>query len=231
MKRSTRGSRVQPALARRVVDAPDSPFRSRASSWRWTLSLDVAGTQRSHERRASRSCGGSSPVARYGAGGAGGLTIGRAGPRLDAIDPAREFRVGPTFPFLAGRHPVALAHGPSLKTLVPELLAHRDRLYVIGAAAHGTASGGRRSVARRGLLADAAPSAADQSVQAWTAAPARIRARLEQQTALVTQPLAPVAIIVASGARVSSTMDWAGCRRTPRCRSGARPCCRRFVCR
>ncbi len=124
----------------------------------------------------------------------GGRALDDLPQRIASVDPAGSYGIFPDLPPLDGRHPVVLAHGPSLRALVPALAAHRDRLYLVAPlrTALRLAEGGvRPDVA---VLADVASVAYDLSQQAWDAAPAVIRRSLEADVPLVTEPLAPAAI-------------------------------------
>jgi hypothetical protein len=114
--------------------------------------------------------------------------------RLEALDPARRFELFPGGLSLDGRQPVVLAHGPSLRALLPSLIARRDRLYVVAplrTALHLADGGLCPDVV---VHADAAAWTCDLSLQAWGSASAGARRALEEKATLVTQPFVPTAI-------------------------------------
>jgi hypothetical protein len=123
-----------------------------------------------------------------------GRAMGDIAHLLGGVDPARRFGLFPDVPRLGGRHPVVLAHGPSLQTLLPVLAAHRDRLYLVAplrTALRVAEAGVFPDIA---VLADAAVQTSELSVRAWKSAPADRRRVLEEHATLLTEPLAPVAI-------------------------------------
>jgi hypothetical protein len=113
---------------------------------------------------------------------------------LRSVDPSRPFRVFPDVPPLDGRHPIVLAHGPSLHVVLPAIAAHRDRLYVVAPFRTALRLAEANVWADAVVLVDAAPQTSEFSVRAWQSVPVSHRRELERRSTLVMEPLAPAVI-------------------------------------
>jgi len=126
--------------------------------------------------------------------GHAGRGMGDVAHLLRLVDPARAFGAFPDVPPLAGRHAVVLAHGPSLRALLPSIAAQRDRLYVVAPLRTALQLADAGVWADVVVLADAAAETSALSLAAWQAAPVAHRRTLQAQATLVTEPLAPAGV-------------------------------------
>ncbi len=123
-----------------------------------------------------------------------GRGMGEVAHLLAGADATRPFGIVPDVPRLAGRHPIVLAHGPSLEDLLPHLIDHRDELYVIASLRTAIVIAGRGLWPDVAVLADAAAPAYEVSQRAWSSADPALRSTLEREVTIVVEPLAPAAI-------------------------------------
>lgn len=123
-----------------------------------------------------------------------GRGMGDIAHQLAVVDPSRTFGLFPDVPPLEGRRPVVLAHGPSLKELLPALRAHRHHLYIIAPFRSALRLAAADVWADVAVLADAAVVTSMASQDAWRATPHAVRTRFEQRVTLLTEPLAPASI-------------------------------------
>jgi hypothetical protein len=125
------------------------------------------------------------------------------------LDPARAFGVFPDVPRPGNRHPVVLAHGPSLRELVGSLRAHRDRLYIVAPFRTALRLASDEIIPDVVVLADGIDGTSELSIQAWQTTPAEQRRALETQATLLTGSLPP-AVIHGGFARATAFDDGLG---------------------
>jgi hypothetical protein len=123
-----------------------------------------------------------------------GRSLGDIAHLLRFVDPARAFGVFLGVPPIDDRQPIVLAHGPSLRTLLPAIAAERQHLYVVAPLRTALRLAEADVWPDVVVLADAAPQTSEISSRAWQAAPASVRQGIEARATLVIEPLAPAAI-------------------------------------
>lgn len=113
---------------------------------------------------------------------------------IEAADLDRPLGLVPDVPPVAGRHPVVLAHGPSLAGAAASIAQHRQRLYVIAPLRTALRLAEMGVVPDVVTLADVSPYAHATTEAAWRGAPEAARRALGEGATLVTEALAPRAL-------------------------------------